>query len=62
MTSLADKCFKEGIEFARKRQFDEAEAKFKQALSYKDDHSRTLLEYGLLLQNQRKAYDAAENL
>jgi Tfp pilus assembly protein PilF len=62
MTSLADKCFQEACALARQRLFDEAETKFKQALAHKDDHSRTLLEYGLLLQNHRKEYEAAEQL
>mmetsp|Transcript_26092 Transcript_26092/g.53175 ORF Transcript_26092/g.53175 Transcript_26092/m.53175 type:complete len:157 (-) Transcript_26092:41-511(-) len=62
MTSLADIIFQEGHEFAKQKQFDEAESKYKQALAYKDDHSPTLLAYGLLLQNQRKDFQATETL
>ncbi len=52
----------EGIESLRSRDYEEAETKFKLALSYKHDHSKTVLQYGLLLQNHKHDFDAAVQL
>mmetsp|Transcript_28527 Transcript_28527/g.70614 ORF Transcript_28527/g.70614 Transcript_28527/m.70614 type:complete len:209 (+) Transcript_28527:123-749(+) len=59
MGVLSDKLYNEGLEAMRRKDFEEAEGKFKQALAYKHDHSKTVLQYGILLQNHRKDYAAA---
>lgn len=43
---LSDKLYAEGLEAMQAKRIDEAEIKFKQALSYKHDHSKTLLQVG----------------
>ncbi len=60
--SLSDRYCLEGMELVKQRSFEEAEAKFKLALSYKHDHSYTVLQYGLFLQNHKRDCDGAVRL
>eukprot|EP00283_Hemiselmis_rufescens_P015438 CAMPEP_0173450396 /NCGR_PEP_ID=MMETSP1357-20121228/44629_1 /TAXON_ID=77926 /ORGANISM="Hemiselmis rufescens, Strain PCC563" /LENGTH=192 /DNA_ID=CAMNT_0014417073 /DNA_START=37 /DNA_END=615 /DNA_ORIENTATION=+ len=57
--ALSDKFYQAGFDAMKRRDFEEAEENFKTALSYKHDHSKTLLQYGLLLQNQRNDFKGA---
>mmetsp|Transcript_22521 Transcript_22521/g.52276 ORF Transcript_22521/g.52276 Transcript_22521/m.52276 type:complete len:193 (+) Transcript_22521:107-685(+) len=57
--ALSDKFYQAGFDAMKRRDFEEAEENFKTALSYKHDHSKTLLQYGLLLQNQRNDFEGA---
>mmetsp|Transcript_51417 Transcript_51417/g.122419 ORF Transcript_51417/g.122419 Transcript_51417/m.122419 type:complete len:238 (+) Transcript_51417:78-791(+) len=60
--SLADKVFTEGNVLYKGRDFDGAEAKFREALKIHPEHARSLLHLGLILQNQRKDFPATIQL
>ena len=60
--SLADKIFQEGNALYKGRDYDGAEARFREALKVHPEHPRSLLTLGLILQNQRHDYPATIQL
>lgn len=57
---LSDKYFQLGYDAMRRKDFEEAEINFQKAMSYKHDHTKTLLQYGLLLQSRKDFAGAVE--
>jgi Tfp pilus assembly protein PilF len=51
--ALSDSHFDAGYEAMRNMDYETAESEFKVALTYKHDHTKTLLHYGLLLQSRK---------